>query len=57
MDQICLVSYGNVVSYENANGGGIPVESANLVHNLVCGHVIADKIGISCNSGILEISV
>ena len=31
--------------------------TANRVHNHVCGHVVAGRIGISCNSGILEISV
>ena len=30
--------------------------SANRVHDHVCGHVIAGRIGVSCNSGILEIS-
>ena len=50
--QICLVSYGD------ASGGGIHAEQAQIgVRDHVCGHVIAGRIDISCNSGILEISV
>ena len=39
----------------------VPVDQICLVsygvHDHVCGHVIAGRIGISCKSGVLEISV
>ena len=56
---VCRVSCGsNLVPYGDASGGSMHAEQAQTGYMIMfAGHVIAGRIGISCNSSILEISV